>query len=90
MQRMAHRLRFVPKSVVARWHRRCGIIHMLNWRRAEELFAESVREVGVLIVVFAPLDAAFSELPVNTVLVATWTFTGFLFAAIGIIFGARR
>jgi hypothetical protein len=63
---------------------------MLNWRRAEELFAETVREVGVLIVVFAPLDAAFSELPVNTALVAIWTFTGFLLVAGGIIIGARR
>lgn len=66
------------------------MVDMLNWRRAAELFAESGREVGVLVVVFAPLDAAFSEVPVNTVLVATWTVTGFLFAAIGIIIGARR
>lgn len=63
---------------------------MLNWRRAEELFAETVREVGVLIVVFAPLDAAFSDAPVNTALVATWTFAGLLAVAGGIIIGARR
>ena len=63
---------------------------MLNWHRAEELFAETVREVGVLIVVFAPLDAAFSDLPVNTLLVAIWTFAGFVFIAGGIIIGARR
>ena len=63
---------------------------MVNWRRAEELFAETVREVGVLVVVFAPLDAAFSDLPVETALVAMWTSVGLLFVAGGIIVGARR
>ena len=62
---------------------------MVNWRRAEELFAETVREVGVLVVVFAPLDAAFSDLPVETALVAM-TSVGLLFVAGGIIVGARR
>ena len=63
---------------------------MLNWRRAEELFAETLREVGVLIVVFAPLDAAFGDVPVNTALVAALTFAGLLSVACGIIIGARR
>jgi hypothetical protein len=63
---------------------------MLNWKRAEELFAETVREVGVLIVVLAPLDAAFSTSLVNTLLVAIWTFAGALLVAGGIIIGARR
>ena len=34
---------------------------MLNWKRMEELVGETVREIGILVVVFAPLDAAFAD-----------------------------
>ena len=37
---------------------------MLDRQRAESLVGESVREVGVLMVVFAPLEATFSDVSV--------------------------
>ena len=36
---------------------------MLNWKRLEEVLGETVREIGILVLVFAPLDAAFTERP---------------------------
>ncbi|MBI3261567.1 MAG: hypothetical protein HYZ58_00275 [Acidobacteria bacterium] len=32
---------------------------MLNWRRINQLAGESIREIGILVFVFTPLDAAF-------------------------------
>jgi hypothetical protein len=52
---------------------------VVNWRRAEELLAETAREVGVLMAVFTPLEAAFSDKTTGVGLVAG-----------GIIIGARR
>lgn len=34
---------------------------MPNWKRIEQLLGETIREIGILVVVFAPLDAFFSE-----------------------------
>jgi hypothetical protein len=33
---------------------------MFNRKRLEEVFGETVREVRILVLVFAPLDAAFA------------------------------
>lgn len=38
---------------------------MLNWKRIEQVLGESVREIGILVIVFAPLDAAFAEHPTD-------------------------
>jgi len=38
---------------------------MQNWKAVERLLGETVREIGILVVVFAPLDAAFSERPID-------------------------
>lgn len=39
------------------------VVRMLNWPRIEQLVGETVREMGILVVVFAPLDAAFAQDP---------------------------
>jgi hypothetical protein len=34
---------------------------MTNWKAIERLLGETVREIGILVLVFAPLDAAFAD-----------------------------
>lgn len=34
---------------------------MLNRRRIEQIFGETMREIGILVFVFAPLDTLFAE-----------------------------
>jgi hypothetical protein len=38
---------------------------MQDMRAVERLLGETVREIGILVVVFAPLDAAFANGPLN-------------------------
>ena len=38
---------------------------MFNWKRIEQVLGETVREIGILVIVFAPLDAAFAGSPTN-------------------------
>ena len=33
---------------------------MLNWSSIRRVFGETVREIGILLIVFTPLDATFS------------------------------
>jgi hypothetical protein len=61
-----------------------------NWPRVERVLGETVREVGILIVVFAPLEATFSEVPVSMVVVAAMFFLGVVLAAGGIIMETRE
>ena len=63
---------------------------VMDWRRAANLLGETVREMGVLIVVFAPLEAIFTDVLVNTTLVAAMFLVGVLLSAGGIMFGARK
>jgi len=63
---------------------------MFNLRRAEDLLGETVREMGVLILVFAPLEALFSDVAVNNTLVAAMSLVGVLLAAGGIMLEARK
>ena len=37
----------------------------LNWNRIEVVLGETLREVGILILVFAPLESVFSDRPVG-------------------------
>jgi len=53
---------------------------MLKWDRIERLFGETVREIGILVVVFAPLEAAFADRPI-----APWAVTGAIMAGVGLI-----
>jgi len=63
---------------------------MPNWQRAEDLLGETAREVGVLIVVFAPLEAMFSEVFVSAGRVATMFLVGVVLIAGGIIMETRK
>jgi hypothetical protein len=36
---------------------------VIDWKRAERLVGETMREIGVLIFVFAPLEYLFAERP---------------------------
>ena len=38
---------------------------MFNWKRIEQVLGETVREIGILVFVFAPLDAAFAKDPID-------------------------
>jgi hypothetical protein len=58
---------------------------MINWQRLETVIGETAREVGVLIVVFAPLEATFSEAPVSSGRVTAMFFVGLLVLAGGIM-----
>jgi hypothetical protein len=33
---------------------------MVNWTRLEKIIGETAREIGILVIVFAPLDAVFT------------------------------
>jgi hypothetical protein len=63
---------------------------MLDRQRAENLMGESVREVGILMVVFAPLEATFSDVLVDAGRVAAMFLVGLLLIAGGIILEARK
>ena len=73
----------------------CGIgvaksVAMPNWPRVENLLGETLREVGILILVFAPLETAFSDRPTGAlVVIGTVAFSLGLIAA-GILVEARR
>ena len=55
---------------------------MLNWKRIEQVLGETAREIGILVVVFAPLDAAFAPGSLNSD-----DLTKIVAAAIGLIIG---
>jgi hypothetical protein len=63
---------------------------MLDWGRAKDLVGETVREMGLLILVFAPLDAVFADAPVNRLLLIMTIVFGLLFVAGGIPIEARK
>ena len=56
---------------------------MTNWKAVERLIGETVREIGILVVVFAPLDAAFAEGSIELRLVTPVA----IWAVLVIIFG---
>jgi len=63
---------------------------MLDWRRAKDLVGETVREMGLLILVFAPLDAMFADMPVSRIFLAAILFFGLLLVIGGILIEARK
>jgi hypothetical protein len=63
---------------------------VFNWGRAADLSAETAREVGVLIVVFAPLDAAFAETAPSVAFLSIMLVLGLGFIVGGILLGARK
>lgn len=41
------------------------ILQTQNWKAIERLLGETVREIGILVLVFAPLDAALADRPID-------------------------
>jgi len=58
---------------------------MIDDRKALQLLGESVREVGILVLVFAPLDAFFQEEVPHIPVIAAVVASALLFVAIGIM-----
>ena len=88
---------FCTAVTVAHWNPRicdgtglASLSVVVNWQRAENLFAETVREVGILVMVFAPLEATFADIPVSTALVTRMFLFGVLLAACGILIESRK
>ncbi len=50
---------------------------MIDRVRAQELLGETIREMGILVVVFVPVDAFFQSEPI-----APWTLAGVVTGAI--------
>ena len=63
---------------------------VLNRQRAETLVGESVREIGILMVVFAPLKATFADVLVGNGWVAVTFLVGLALIAGGIILESRQ
>lgn len=63
---------------------------MPNWQRVESIAGETAREIGILIVVFAPLEATFSEVSVSSSHMAAMLLIGFALIAGGIILETRK
>ena len=66
-----------------------GWTWMFDWQRARQLLGETVREVGVLILVFAPLDVVLADRPIRSGLVVTITPASLVIAC-GILMEARK
>ena len=63
---------------------------MTNWQHVVSLLGETAREAGVLMIVFAPLEATFSEVPVTAVVVVVMFLLGVVMTAGGIILETRK
>lgn len=64
-------------------------VKMPNWSRVERIIGETAREIGVLVVVFAPLEATFSEAPINATRIVAMIVFGFLSIVYGIVLETR-
>jgi hypothetical protein len=62
----------------------------MNWPRVAILIGETIREMGLLIVVFAPLEAMFAEVSTNLTRGFAVALFGFLLIACGIIVETRQ
>jgi hypothetical protein len=61
---------------------------MIDDRKAQPLLGESVRDIGILVVVFGPLDALFQKDRPSIALLAVLVTCALLFIALGIILEA--
>ena len=64
---------------------------MLNvsWDRIRRLFGETIREVGILIIVFAPLETAFAERAIGSEVLTTVIVGGLTLIVVGVVLEAR-
>jgi hypothetical protein len=63
---------------------------MFDWRRSSQLLGETVREMGVLITVFVPPEAIFTEIVLSKLLLAAISGFGLFLIAGGIMLETRR
>ncbi|PYO16453.1 MAG: hypothetical protein DMD31_02635 [Gemmatimonadetes bacterium] len=63
---------------------------MIDKRRAQLLLGESIRDIGILVVVFGPLDAFFQKERPSVLLLSVVVTGGLLFIALGIILEAEE
>ena len=73
-----------------RWHFNCEITKHVQLGTRRRLLAETIREVGVLILVFAPLEAAFAETAPGTLFLSIMLVLGVGLIVSGILVGARN
>jgi len=57
----------------------------VNRARLEVLFGQTAREIGILVAVFAPLDAAFASYPLNTTIVGVVMVLAICSIVVGIL-----
>lgn len=58
---------------------------MLDWKLLQRLGGETAREIGILILVFAPLEETFSETPVSVTVILGLVFLSIILIAGGIL-----
>ncbi len=58
---------------------------MFDRRKAFRLLGESLRDIGILILVFVPLDALFQHEPPGALTITLRMMVGLLFISLGII-----
>ncbi len=63
---------------------------MIDRRKAYHLLGESLRDIGILVTVFGPLDAFFQREPLNVGILVLVVAGGLLFMALGIIIEAEE
>lgn len=61
---------------------------MIDKRRAQRLIGESIRDIGILVAVFGPLDAFVQKERPSAVVVIAIAAAGLLFIALGIYLAA--
>ncbi len=62
---------------------------MLDRRKVYHLGGESLREIGVLLLVFGPLDAFFQREQASLFAVSPFIAAGLILTSVGIIIGAK-
>ena len=60
----------------------------VNWDRIRRLFGETIREAGILIVVFAPLETAFAEQAVRPEVLTTVVVGSITMIIVGVVLEA--
>lgn len=63
---------------------------MPNWGRVRRLLGETAREIGTLILVFAPLESAFAERPLSQGSMTGIMLISVLLIGSGIVFEVRE
>ena len=63
---------------------------MIDKRKAQQLLGETIRDIGILVVVFGPLDAFFQEGHLSALPLVLIVAAGLLCIALGIMIEAKN